>query len=352
MDRVWFGTDLLARAARIGLAPAEGVFAGISGLRTLLYDAGWVKAEQAAIPVISIGNLTVGGTGKTPVAAWIARRLRDLGAMPAVILRGYGADEPLVHRELNPDVAVVTGADRLRAVSAAAAKGADIAILDDGFQHRQLKRDVDIVLISADRWPDEVRLLPAGPWREPLSAVRRAQLVIVTRKAASEEMVDRVNEAVSAAAPRVPRVSIHLAGDGLIRADGGAREPMSSLAGQKVTAVAAIGDPLAFVRQLESSGARVEPAIFRDHHEFTAAETERIALSAAGSERVVCTLKDAVKLRPHWPRMAPGLWYVSQRLDVERGVGGIERLLDLALPARRNSDSSNLFDPPDQPGSA
>ena len=163
MDRLWFGSDGLARAARIALAPAERLFAGASGFRTLMYDAGWVRGELAAIPVVSVGNLTVGGTGKTPVSAWIARWLCDHGATPAVVLRGYGADEPVVHRVLNPDIDVVIGANRLHAIDEAVDRGADIAVLDDGFQHRQLRRTVDIVLISADRWPDEIRMLPAGP---------------------------------------------------------------------------------------------------------------------------------------------------------------------------------------------
>src|SRR3954471_12981055 len=112
MERIWFGDDRLARAARLALAPAERLFAGISGLRSLLYDAGWAKSHAASIPVISIGNLSVGGTGKTPISAWIADWLRVHGARPAIVMRGYGDDEPDVHRVLNPDVEVVVGADR------------------------------------------------------------------------------------------------------------------------------------------------------------------------------------------------------------------------------------------------
>ena len=339
MERVWYGTDGLARAARVALAPAERLFAGLSGLRTLLYDAGWVKASPPPIPVVSVGNLTVGGTGKTPVAAWIARWLGDHGARPAVILRGYGSDEPAVHRALNPDIDVILDADRRRAVTEAVHRGADVAVLDDAFQHRQLKRTVDIVLISADRWSSEVHLLPAGPWREPLSALRRADLVIVTRKAAGPDAVERVHTVLSRIAPRVPRVSVHLAADDLIRVDDAGHAPLSTLQGERVTAVVAIADPAAFVRQLELCGARVDPMVYRDHHEFEPADIERIIATASGSARVVCTLKDAVKLRNLWPRAAPTLWYVSQRVIVERGVGGIEQLLDGALRARHPQHS-------------
>jgi tetraacyldisaccharide 4'-kinase len=334
IERIWFGDDRSARAARAALLPAERVFAGVSGLRTLLYDAGWVKGHPASIPVVSVGNISVGGSGKTPIAAWIARWLQDHGGHPTIVMRGYGDDEPLVHRTVNPDIPVVTGADRAAAVHEAASHGADIAVLDDGFQHRQLERDVDLVVISADQWTDERHLLPAGPWREPLSAVRRANLVIVTRKAATEKQVDRVNEAIARVAARVPRMSVHLAPDELIRVDGTERMSMAALKDERVTVVAAIGDPPAFFRQVETYASRIHPMAFRDHHKFTPADVARVVGESSGSARVVGTLKDAVKLRDLWPRGAPALWYVSQRVVVERGVGGLEQLLERALRAR------------------
>ncbi len=345
MDRLWFGTDGLARAARVALAPAERVFAGVSGLRSILYDAGWMRSSSAPIPVVSVGNLTVGGTGKTPIAAWVARWLRDHGSRPVMVLRGYGSDEPAVHRQLNPDIEVLTDPDRARAVQRAAEHGADVAVLDDAFQHRQLRRTVDIVLISADRWSSDIRLLPAGPWREPLSALARAHLVVVTRKAAGADAVDVVNEAISRVAPRIPRVSIHLAPTELIRVDGTGRAALDSVRGTEVVAVAAVGDPSAFFRQLESLGASVTPIALRDHHEFTDADVARIVGEAGASGRVVCTLKDAVKLRNRWPRVGPTLWYVSQRVIVERGVGGIERLLESALRARSDAAAPDHHGP-------
>jgi tetraacyldisaccharide 4'-kinase len=334
IERIWRGEDRPARAARAALVPAERIFAVASGLRTLLYDAGWVKARRASIPVISVGNLTVGGSGKTPIAAWIARWLVDHGAQPAIVMRGYGEDEPLVHRTVNPDIEVVTGADRAAAVEEAARRGADIAVLDDGFQHRQLARDVDIVVVSADQWDDELHLLPAGPWREPLSAIRRANLVIVTRKAATEREVDRVHQAIATVAPRVRRVSVHLAPDELVRVGAGERAPLESLGSERITVVAAIGDPSAFFRQIEDRAQAIHPIAFRDHHRFTPVDVGRIVNASEGSARVVGTLKDTVKLRDLWPREAPGLWYVSQRVVVERGVGGLEQLLETALRAR------------------
>jgi len=217
VDRIWFGDDAIANVSRAVLLPAERVFGGIVGARDVLYDAGWLASHPTALPALSVGNLTVGGTGKTPIAAWVAAELRQRGGRPAIILRGYGEDEPLVHRILNPDVPVMVGADRVAAIAEAAALGADIAVLDDAFQHRQAQRAADLVLVSADRWTGEVHLLPAGPWREPLTAVRRASIVIVTRKAASEAKAEEVHRRLAEVAPAIPRVSVHLAPGELIR---------------------------------------------------------------------------------------------------------------------------------------
>ncbi|HEX3866226.1 MAG TPA: tetraacyldisaccharide 4'-kinase, partial [Gemmatimonadaceae bacterium] len=232
---MWYSHDGLAAATRAALAPLEGAFRGVVGVRDMLYDAGWLPSHGTRIPAISVGNLTVGGTGKTPVAAWVARELAARGARPAVVLRGYGDDEPLVHRTLNPDVPVFTGADRAAAISAAAASGANVAVLDDGFQHRAVHRDADLVLINADRWTGDVRLLPAGPWREPIESVRRATLIIVTRKAADDTLVDAVHARLSYVAPAIPRVGMRLEIAELVRANGsGDVRPLTDLAGSNV----------------------------------------------------------------------------------------------------------------------
>jgi hypothetical protein len=117
VQRIWYGDDKLAAASRLVLLPAERLFGGVVGLRDILYDVGWLPTQEAAIPVVSIGNLTVGGTGKTPIAAWVASGLAARGAQPAVVLRGYGEDEPLVHERLNPSIPVIVNPDRTRAVA-------------------------------------------------------------------------------------------------------------------------------------------------------------------------------------------------------------------------------------------
>jgi tetraacyldisaccharide 4'-kinase len=259
-----------------------------------------------------------------------------------VILRGYGDDEPLVHRALNPDVPVIIGADRVAAVEQAAAAGATVAVLDDAFQHRRVQRLADIVLISADRWTGDVRLLPAGPWREPLESVRRATLVVVTRKAASDLRVGEVHEQLARIAPAIPRVSVRLAPGDLVRADGsGESLSVDVLTGTRVRAILSIADPQAFVLQMQAQGATVDARIFPDHHSFTLAEIERATAGLTPNDLVICTLKDAVKLRPLWPRLAPPLWYVSQQVMVERGVGGLERVLDDVVRVRSETPGTS-----------
>ena len=307
---LWRSNDPLARFARIALAPAA-----------LAYRAGLAvsarrRVEVPAIPVISVGNLTVGGTGKTPIAAWIAHELTAKGAKPAVVLRGYsGGDEIEVHRRLNPGIPVIGNPDRVAGVAQAKEQGANVAVLDDAFQHRRIARACDLVLISADAWNGEVRLLPAGPWREPLSAIRRAPVVVITRKAADDAQVAAVARAVGSYGAPVALASLALQG---LRTLAGEERSVSSMKGQTVHAVAGVGDTEAFFAQLRGAGARVEAHPFRDHHAFTRAEAEGLARAAAGAP-VVCTLKDAVKLEREWPRGAGPLWYVSQRVEFDRG---------------------------------
>ena len=334
IERLWFGEDVLARTARRALLPLEAVYRGVVGVREALYDSGVLHAHEPALPTLSVGNLSVGGTGKTPVAAWIASGLAERGARPAIVLRGYGEDEPLVHRTLNPAIPVIVTADRVAGVAAAERDGATIAVLDDAFQHRRIARDVDLVLVSADRWMPSPRMLPAGPWREPMRAIQRATLIVVTRKAAPVATADAVNAALAEVAPRVPRTTLHLAFRELAEVGGQRRLELDVLAGRDVRVLAAIGDPRALIRQLESFGARVSADVYPDHHHFESQEIERFAQSVPADGLAICTLKDAVKLSGRWPRAAPTLWYVSQHVIVERGVGGVDRILDDLARAR------------------
>lgn len=324
---LWRSNDALARVARLALAPAALVYRGALAVRDAMQ-----QARTPSIAVISVGNLTVGGTGKTPIAAWIATELETLGARPAVVLRGYsGGDEIDVHRRLNPGIPVIANPDRAAGVAQAQAQGADVAVLDDAFQHRRLARVSDIVLISADAWDGRVRLLPAGPWREPLSALSRASVVIITRKAADDAQVDAVTRTVSKT--RVPVAVARLTLENL-RTLAGEEKALGSMQGETIHAIAGIGDTRAFFEQLRAIGARVVPHAFRDHHAFTRADADRLARAAAGAP-VVCTLKDAVKLEREWPRGAGPLWYVSQRVEFDRGREAVLASLAEALAAYR-----------------
>ena len=333
---LWNDDGLGWQLARAALTPAELLFRGVSASRGSLYSSGILSSHATAIPALSVGNLTVGGTGKTPLAAYIARRLQTAGAKPAIVLRGYGEDEVLVHQALNPDVEVVVEKDRVAGSEEARRRGCDLVVLDDAFQHRRAKRVADIVVVSADGWTDaRRRLIPAGPWREPLDAARRASLAIITRKAASLERARTVEVAVRESAGIVTTIA-HLEATALRRVGSDESISTSALRGTSVLAISAIGDPKAFEAQLVASGATVESIVFRDHHHFTKAEADRLAGRAVQHDRIVCTLKDAVKLQPLWPGPSP-LWYVSQRVDVESGSGALDDVLIATLTARSAS---------------
>ncbi|MEO5580431.1 MAG: tetraacyldisaccharide 4'-kinase, partial [Gemmatimonadaceae bacterium] len=173
------------------------------------------------------------------------------------------------------------------------------------------------------------RLLPAGPWREPLSGIRRASIAIITRKTASDSQRDAVAAAIREAAPDTPQAVVRLLPSLLVSTADATTLPASHLDGKRVLAVAAIGYPAAFFEQLESLGAEVVRRSFPDHHAFIRADIDEMNLADGRSELVVCTLKDAVKLTAMWPADAPPLWYVSQSLEVESGEPAVDQLLKL-----------------------
>lgn len=330
VNSLWYGDAAAARVGRALLAPLAKMFETVATRRARAYDGGARSVVASPIPAISVGNLTVGGTGKTPFAAMLVARLRALGRHPALVMRGYGGDEPTLHEWLNPGVPVFADPDRARAIALAAESGADVAVLDDAFQHRRARRDLDIVLVSVERWRDDLRLLPAGPLREPLTALRRAGLVVLTVKSATAEATARVRTAVSAIAPGVPLSVATFTLDALHSVDadaGDASLPLTSLRAADVLAVAAIGDPASFFAQLEGAGARVTRVTYGDHHAYTAREAEQLAALGRNHKYVVTTAKDAVKLRRVWPANAPRPWYVSQAVAVSDGAS----LLDAAL---------------------
>lgn len=333
MDWLWWSGSSGARVARALLAPPSALFALIVHTRNALYDRHALPSRTPRLPALSVGNLTVGGTGKTPVSSWLASRLLSLGARPSIVLRGYGDDEPLVHNRLTPTVAVIVNANRLEAIARAAAAGADVAVLDDGFQHRRVARVADVVLLSADAPDASDRMLPSGPYREPFTSLRRASLVIVTRKAASRDGARAVAARARAIAPTVPTAIVHLALDA-VRVEGMPPAPLAWLAGRRVLAIAGVGNGAAFGEQLRQEGAIVRLRAYPDHHPFTTADARSLARDLQADEIALCTLKDAVKLLPLWPREAAAIGYVSQAVIVEERGDAIDAILDLVINAR------------------
>ncbi len=333
VEWLWWGDSVGARAARVALAPASMLFSLVVRVRNALYDRRFMRVHAPRIPALSVGNLTVGGTGKTPVSSWLATALQSRGARPAIVLRGYGDDEPLVHARLTPDIPVIVDANRLEAIERAAAADSDIAVLDDGFQHRRVSRAADVVLVSADVPGGPVRLLPTGPLREPVTALRRASLVIITRKAATLDDARAVTAQVHAIAPGVPTAIVHLA-LGEIRIGVAPPASLASIAGRRVLAIAGIGNGDAFGEQLRQAGATVRMKAFPDHHPFTEADARALARDLGADEIALCTLKDAVKLLSLWPREARAIGYVSQAVIVEESKDAIDAILDLVIDAR------------------
>jgi tetraacyldisaccharide 4'-kinase len=338
LERAWWSQrePWTVRAALALLWPAEALFRiGVAG-RGLLYTRGWAASARAfytrgwvgsasvAAPVISVGNLAVGGAGKTPVVLAIAERLRRQGRSPAILSRGYGAvrsdprvvasrdqvfldaeeggDEPVLLARRLPGVPVLCGPDRAALARRALAElGVDALLLDDGFQHRALARDLDVVVIDASNPFGNGHLLPRGPNREPASALRRADLVWLTHAdAAAPEALDLLRAKAQKATGR-PAVESRHAVVGLLGA--GLDRPLAaeSLRGRRVLLLSALARPAGFRRTVGSLGAEVvAERTFRDHHRFTEGELEEAlrAAAQAGCDRVVTTEKDAVRLPP------------------------------------------------------
>ncbi|MEP7327528.1 MAG: tetraacyldisaccharide 4'-kinase [Gemmatimonadota bacterium] len=301
---LWTSRRVDARLARLALLPASMLWQVTMGLRRQAYQRGWFETHDLPLPSVAVGNLTVGGSGKTPIAIWIARYYASLGIRPGILLRGHGGDESLVHAQSVPEAIVVPDPDRVAGAERALARGAQVLILDDAFQRLDVHRDYNIVLVSAETTRAVRWALPAGPWRENLSALKRADAVIITRKRASAEaafqlarqLVERVDGPVAIA---------HL---GLARLEGlvsGQLVPATELRGRRVVAASGIADPEAFVAQTKATGAAVQVATWKDHHEYRDEDVAWLAHAARRADHVVITEKDAVKLRDRWPRNAP-----------------------------------------------
>lgn len=321
--RMWAGrAGWPGRIVRTLLLPAEGAFRGAVALRERRYRPGSRRIVVAPIPVVSIGNLSVGGTGKTPIASWVVRTLVSQGARPVLVLRGYGRDELLLHRRWNPQVPVLADPDRHAGVTRGAGEGRTVAVLDDGFQHRRLARDLDIVLIAAEEGLPGA-LLPRGPFREPLAALARAAGVIVTRKTATREAAGHLAERIRRAAPKAVVARVHLRPGGT-RPLHGASRPVPDVPVLVASGVARPESVLAAVRVL---GHEVAGSVtFPDHHEFDGDDVMALATRAEGGP-VIVTEKDAVKLEKTKGAESVDFHVLSLEVLWEQNREAIEALL-------------------------
>lgn len=312
-------SPIWSRALAKGLAPLGSVYGAAMAYRRRRYETGKNRAKKKPAPVLSVGNLTIGGTGKTPAVAWALEKLLSGGRKPAVVSRGYGgksrdvmvvsdgegglmpsppaADEAAMLARRYPGVPVLTGADRSFAARKAVEEfGADVVALDDGFQHLALSREMDLVLLRGNRPFGNGRATPAGALREPVSALGRADAVLVTG-----ECPEQTRDEIQALAPDVPVFTGKLAPDSVLDARGEKTGAPDELEGAKVVAVSGLGNPGGFEKTLESLGVEVlAHHAYPDHARYAQADGARLvsSLGKTAADFILTTEKDAVKLAP------------------------------------------------------
>ncbi len=293
----WYGEGGVPVWARL-LAP---VYGAVTGLRRAAYRRGWFKRHVVEVPVVVVGNVTAGGTGKTPLTIALVERLRDAGWKPGVASRGYGRAEPKSARWVEASTSTEQGGDepvliasktgvpvrvdpdRVAAARELVKAGCDIVVCDDGLQHYRLARDVEIEVVDAQRRYGNGRLLPAGPLREPATRARECDFRVVNLGQAS-------GDDAAASQAGFGEWAMRLQIDTALPILGGRPRALSAFAGQRVHAVAGIAHPQRFFEMLRAAGIAVVPHAFADHHHYVAADL------AFGSELpVLMTEKDAVK---------------------------------------------------------
>ncbi|MGH7244392.1 MAG: tetraacyldisaccharide 4'-kinase [Phycisphaerales bacterium] len=326
----------LPRALRIFASPLAAMYSRIITSRNRAFDAG-LGVVEIDRPVISIGNLSVGGTGKTPMVALVARTLRDDGRRPAIAMRGYSkggateSDEAEEYRTALADVPVVAQANRLEGLlslfASEAGVNCDCVILDDGFQHRRIARQLDIVLVDATRNPFADRLLPSGWLRESVESLGRAGIVVLTHaESASPEVLANLKRDVARVAPAARLAIARHAWSGLLvaRVSGEEYKDVSWLRGKRVVAACGIGNPKPFVHAVsEAARTRAIEYVRPDHDPFVPRTLEQLVRVAKASEAdaIIVTGKDWAKLK----RVRPDAWpcpIVRAKLEMSFAEGG------------------------------
>lgn len=317
LERQW-QTDTIG--SRL-LLPLAAVYRAITSFNRYLYARGWRRSESVAVPVVVVGNITVGGTGKTPLVLWIVRHLKEAGWKPGIVTRGYGGrsktwpqvvladsdamlvgDEPVLLAE-RAEVPVVADPDRPRGARELVAQGCDVIVSDDGMQHYRLRRDVDIAVVDGERRFGNGRCLPAGPLREPPSRLAHVHATVIHGAAKTGEW------------------SMILAPVSIRRVQTGQESlPVSAWKGRRVHAVAGIGHPTRFFALLRRLGLDVIEHAFPDHYRFRPED-----FYFADTHGVIMTEKDAVKCRSF---ATASMWYlaVEARVDAAFGEWLLQRL--------------------------
>lgn len=349
----------VGKVVLLPLALAGRAYGSLMTARRALYRSGFFHSTYAGVPTVCVGNVTVGGTGKTPLVAEVCRILQELGAHPAVLTRGYrgrlkgriaavsdgrhvlldpatAGDEPVLLAERLRNVPVMAGADRrLSSAEAVRRFGVDVLVMDDGFQHLRLKRDLNIVVVDATRPFGNRHCLPRGTLREPLAALADAHLFVLSRT----DLVDaerkvRLKEELAALNPRAPILETVHAPDVMRDPATGELRGTDWLRGRKVIGFAGIGNPEAFFGELSRLGATlVETVPFPDHHPYTIADVARLAKWAGltNAEALVTTEKDGMRLRPFLPLPVP-VWTVGIQMDLGAGEAVLrEKLASLLV---------------------
>jgi tetraacyldisaccharide 4'-kinase len=316
-----FGAKLFLVFLKLASYP----YAAAIAARNFLYDSGYFRSRRAPVPVISIGNITTGGTGKTPLAIWLCNKLVEKKVKVAVLTRGYKmekakiSDEPALIEKSCPTASVIVNPDRVAgAVTAIKEYGAEVLVMDDGFSHRRLRRDLDIIAVDATCPFGFGGLLPAGLLREPITSLRRAQAVILTRcdlvpereLAGIEAEVLAINPKLSIARTMHAPVAVEMANADNIE--------LSELAGRNVLAFSGIGNPDAFLTQLKKLKINlIDCRTYNDHHQYTTEDVEDIYEEAKylTVDLVLTTQKDWIKAAPLVPAYEIPFGYLAVKLE-------------------------------------
>jgi tetraacyldisaccharide 4'-kinase len=364
LERLWYPTAPSGCGPPLALRLAAAFYGFAVRARAAAYDRGAIPQRRLPVPCISVGNLSVGGTGKTPLVAWVVEQLLAAGSRPAVVSRGYGGsergparvpaaggsadaarfgDEPALLAARFPQVPVVVGRDRHAAGTLAArGAGATVVIADDAFQHRRLARDLDIVVVDAARGLGNGRLLPAGPLREGPEALARAGAVVLNGVGAAPE-AGELRRSLARLAQRAFFAESDVAFAGWRDACSGQAAELPP--GTGVYAFCGIANPGSFRRTLERQGLRLLGwEVFRDHHPYREGELDALArAAAAGAAAAVTTEKDAVRI-PRWPGAAP-LYRAEVKLVM---ITGREQLWEAltSLAARGGGCTGSSMPPP------